>query len=74
MPHRFQTRPLYLQVRDAMLEKVRSREWPLGSQLPNEQQLAQEMGVSHGTVRKALAVLEHEHLVRREQGRGTFVT
>jgi GntR family transcriptional regulator len=36
-------------------------------------QLVEEFGVSRGTVVKALEVLEHRGIVRREQGRGTFV-
>lgn len=41
--------------------------------LPNEGDLAREFGVSAGTMRKALGLLEIEHLVTRRQGRGTFV-
>ena len=41
--------------------------------MPNEFQLADEFGVSQGTVRKALDALAAEHLVERHQGRGTFV-
>lgn len=74
MPQRFQTRPLYLQVRDAMVERIRRRDWVANSQVPNEQFLAQEFGVSQGTIRKAMSVLEEERMVRRLQGRGTFVT
>lgn len=74
MSLRFQTRPLYLQVRDAMLEKIRTKEWSSGAQIPNEQELAEEFQVSQGTIRKSLSVLEREHMVRREQGRGTYVT
>lgn len=74
MSHNFQTRPLYLQLRDALLQKIRSQEWEPGQQLPNEQSVASEFGVSQGTVRKAMAVLEDEHIIERRQGRGTFVT
>jgi GntR family transcriptional regulator len=42
--------------------------------LPSEQQLAQELGVSQGTVRKALDSMTGEHLLVRVQGRGTFVS
>jgi GntR family transcriptional regulator len=35
--------------------------------------LHQELGVSLGTLRKALGVLENEQLIVREPGRGTFV-
>ena len=42
--------------------------------LPSEKMLAELGGVSVGTVRQALSELAEEGLVRREQGRGTFVT
>jgi GntR family transcriptional regulator len=35
--------------------------------------LAREIGVSSGTVRKALKILESEKLITRRQGHGTFV-
>lgn len=66
-------RPLYLQVRDVLAERIASREWTPSSAVPNEMILAREMGVSPGTMRKALELLENEGLVTRRQGRGTFV-
>ena len=73
MPYRFQTRPLYLQVRDAMIEKIRTGEWKGGSQLPNETTLSSEFSVSQGTIRKALDELVREQMVERRQGRGTTI-
>src|SRR5215469_9621512 len=48
---------------------------PLGEEtvLPPEWALAEELGVSRGTLRRALADLEDRGLLRREAGRGTFV-
>lgn len=70
---RFLTRPLYLQVRDALADRIARREWQPGSTLPNEVELSRQLEVSQGTIRKALSELEIEHLVTRRQGRGTFV-
>jgi GntR family transcriptional regulator len=67
------TRPLYIQLRDAMVERITSGTWRPGSITPNETDLAREFGVSAGTVRKALDLMEAERLVIRRQGRGTFV-
>ena len=69
----FSTRPLYLQVRDALADRIARREWQPGATLPNEVELSRQLQVSQGTVRKALSELEVEHLVTRRQGRGTFV-
>lgn len=72
-PTRFSTRPLYLQVRDVLATRIASQEWKPSSVIPNEGDLAREFGVSSGTMRKALDLLESERLLTRRQGRGTFV-
>lgn len=70
---KFQVRPLYLQVRDALLEHIKDGRWKPGANLPSEIDLYRQLGVSLGTLRKALGVLETEQLIVREPGRGTFV-
>jgi GntR family transcriptional regulator len=70
---RFFHRPLYLQVRDDLAQRIATGAWKPGHTLPNEIELAQELGVSSGTMRRSLDLLETEHLVTRRQGRGTFV-
>jgi GntR family transcriptional regulator len=70
---KFAMRPLYLQVRDLVLERITSGTWKPGAMLPAEVDLARELGISSGTVRKALDALEAERVVSRRQGRGTFV-
>jgi GntR family transcriptional regulator len=45
-----------------------------GDQLPSEEKLAEQHGVSVGTVQKALARLAHSGVISREHGRGTFVS
>ena len=65
--------PLYEQVREILLERVQSGYWAPGQVLPNEFEIADELGVSQGTVRKALGALAAEQLLVRRQGRGTFV-
>jgi GntR family transcriptional regulator len=72
-PAPFQVRPLYMQVRDALLERVKDGRWKPGGNIPSEIDLYQELGVSLGTLRKALSVLEAERLIVRQPGRGTFI-
>jgi GntR family transcriptional regulator len=71
--NRFSTRPLYLQLREALLERIAAGEWKAGGAIPNEADLAREFGVSPGTMRKALDLLETQRVLTRRQGRGTFV-
>ena len=66
-------KPLYAQVRDALVRRLIAGSWTPGMMLPSEFQLAGELGVSQGTVRKALDAMTAEHLLLRRQGRGTFV-
>jgi len=62
-----------MQVRDALLERIKDGRWKPGASLPSEIDLYRQLGVSLGTMRKALGVLESEQLIVREPGRGTFV-
>ena len=66
--------PLWRQLADILRDKIESGELPAGGVMPSETTLAQEHGLSRGTVVKALDTLEREGLVERVQGRGTFVT
>ena len=56
----------------SLREELR-REYVVGGQLPSEPDLAAQFGVSRGTVRDALAVLEREGVIIRRQGAGTYV-
>lgn len=71
-PTRFQ--PLYVQVKEHLLKRIIDGQWLPGSLLPSENQLAAELGVSQGTVRKALDEMTADKVVVRRQGRGTFVS
>lgn len=66
-------KPLYTQVREEMLRRLADGVWQPGAMLPSEQELARMLGVSQGTVRKALDALTADGVLVRRQGRGTFV-
>ena len=66
-------RPLYRQVKDVLVRRIADGVWAAGGALPSEPDIAADLGVSHGTVRKALDELAAENLVTRRQGKGTFV-
>lgn len=72
-PRHLGFRPLYRQVRDVLVKRIADGVWQAGQALPSEPEIAADLGVSHGTVRKALDEMTAENLLVRRQGRGTFV-
>lgn len=72
-PTDFGFRPLYRQVKEEFVRRMVDGRWATGTALPSEQGLAAELGVSQGTVRKALDELAAENVLVRRQGRGTYV-
>lgn len=64
--------PLYEQVYHILRSRINSGEWNSLGVLPGEAELARELKVSVGTMRKAMDQLAREGLVVRERGRGTF--
>lgn len=69
----FGFRPLYLQVKESLVRRLIEGTWQPGQLIPSEMELAREIGVSQGTVRKALDAMTAENLLIRRQGRGTYV-
>lgn len=66
-------RPLYRQVKELLMKRLSDGSWSPGQLLPSEPEIAAGLGVSPGTVRKALDEMSAQSLVIRRQGRGTFV-
>src|SRR5262245_30346264 len=61
-------------VSDAIVQAIESGALREGDRLPSEEELAAQHGVSVGTMQKVLGRLSNEGLIRREHGRGTFVS
>jgi DNA-binding FadR family transcriptional regulator len=66
-------RRLYRQIADQIRKLIASGEFPAGSRLPPERDLAKELGVSRPSVREALIALEVERLVEVRIGSGIYV-
>lgn len=64
---------LYREVKRKLVADIVSGEVPPGGALANETDLAKRFGVSIGTVRRAVDELVADHILVRQQGRGTFV-
>ena len=65
--------PLYRQLMQRLRSDIAAGVYPTGSRIPSEAELGEAYQVSRVTVRKALAELTQEGLLRRRQGKGTFV-
>jgi GntR family transcriptional regulator len=65
--------PLYRQLADILLNRIRSGRYVEDSRIPSEPKLATEFGVGRPTVRQAVEVLAREGILRRKKGSGTYV-
>lgn len=53
--------------------QITSGEWPVGSRIPTEPELVEQLGVARNTVREAVRALAHNGLLDIRQGSGTYV-
>jgi DNA-binding FadR family transcriptional regulator len=67
-------RRLYRQIAEQLRLLIAAGEFPLGSRLPPERDLATQLNVSRPSVREALIALEVEGLVEVRMGSGIYVT
>lgn len=58
---------------DGLRRAIRQGSYGVEGRLPAEPALSAQLGVSRGTVREAVSILEQEGIVFRKQGLGTFV-
>lgn len=66
--------PVYRQIMNWMTSQIITGEWPAGFKLPGEFDLARQLGVSRGSLRKAIGQLTRRQVLVQAQGRGTFVS
>ena len=66
--------PVYRQLVDRLRTNIKNGTLSNGTQLPTVRELAQQMGLAQGTVKRAYDELRSEGLVKQVQGRGTFVS
>ncbi|MFL5010764.1 histidine utilization repressor [Rhizobium sp.] len=65
--------PLYAGVKQVILDRIQSGEWPPKYRVPSENELVVELGVSKMTANRALRELANEGELIRIQGVGSFV-
>ncbi|QXX83613.1 MULTISPECIES: histidine utilization repressor [Providencia] len=65
--------PLYLQVKQSIIEKIHTAQWRTNDRIPSESELVSQFQCSRMTANRALRELTAEGLLVRLQGVGTFV-
>ncbi len=70
---RARSEALYVQVLGEIRRRISGGEWVAGQRVPSERDLAQLLGVSRITVRKAIDLAVQEGLLSQSRGVGTFV-
>ncbi|XYK81540.1 MAG: GntR family transcriptional regulator [Labrenzia sp.] len=65
--------PLYVQISELLIRDIAAGRLLDGERLPPERDMAEELGISIGTLRKALADLTEKGLLERIQGSGNYI-
>lgn len=65
--------PLYYQLEQILLDRIKSGEYRVGDSIPTEQELCDLFEVSRPTVRQAMGDLVAQGQLQRTKGKGTFV-
>ncbi|AQP99493.1 MULTISPECIES: histidine utilization repressor [Pseudoalteromonas] len=67
------TTPKFAQIKQFIVDKIRSATWQENQRVPSENELASQFSVSRMTARRALSELTEAGILTRSQGLGTFV-
>lgn len=65
--------PIYQQLVDAIRAAIKQGHLSAGQQLPTVQEMAVQLGIARGTIKRAYDELEHAGMIEKIQGSGTFV-
>lgn len=65
--------PLYHQLAEVLLARIRAGEYPPGAKIPSEHELAADFGIGRPTARQATELLVRRRILTRRRGSGTFV-
>lgn len=66
-------RPLYVLVHGQLFNLIESNYFKKGDKLPGENILAKQLGVSRGSLRQALLILQEDGIINNIQGKGNYV-
>ncbi len=66
--------PLYFQVKEDLMEKIKKGQFKVNDLIPSETELQEQYDVSRITIRRAIQELVQEGLLSTQQGKGTYVS
>ncbi len=66
-------RKLYQRIAEVIARQIASGRYPIGTRLPPERDLAEELAVSRPTIREAMIALEMRGVIESRQGSGILV-
>lgn len=66
--------PIYLQLKDRIVELILLGEFQKDEQLPSVRSLARELGINPNTIQKAYQELEGQGIIYSVGGRGNFIS
>ncbi|KAA9233751.1 GntR family transcriptional regulator [Aerococcus mictus] len=65
--------PIYQQLVEIFLNRIKQGSWKKGEKIPSEAELIKQLNISRGTLRKAINELVDRNVLEKIQGKGTFV-
>ncbi len=65
--------PIYLQIVHSIKNQVATGHMKPGEQLPTVRELATNLRINPNTVARAYTILDGDHVITTQQGRGTYV-
>lgn len=69
-PHKL---PLYVQIKNKMVENIKNNIWRAGNPIPSESQMMQTYNVSRTTIRQAISDLVQVGILETQRGKATHV-
>lgn len=73
-PKRSDSKTLFTQIHDWVLNHIESGDWPISTKLPSQRQLARDLGVNRSTIVQVFEELKAKGVLETTHGGGTFVS
>ncbi|MDQ2087196.1 GntR family transcriptional regulator [Herbivorax sp. ANBcel31] len=74
MINKYSDVPLYVQLKNLIIDKIEDGNYPPDSKIPSEQEFCELYSISRPTIRQAISELTNNGYLYKEKGKGTFVS